>query len=110
MNWDRFRRAMFDLGCFSLHHVYAWDEGFDRNNLVRWIRRGYLLRLRREWHTFAEYRTQPDMEIFFAEIAGGRSPSPDVDRSSKPRPRFRRLESPLIFCSGDSGEQRSSLR
>ena len=46
MNWIEFRNKMFELGCFSIHQVYAWQPGFDRNNFARWIRKGYLVRLR----------------------------------------------------------------
>ncbi len=66
MNWNRFRQAMFDLGCFSIHEVYAWDPGFDRNNFVRWTRKGYLVRLRRGMYAFAEYADDPGMATFFA--------------------------------------------
>ena len=57
---------MFDLGCFSIHQVYAWDPGFDRNNFVRWTRKGYLVRLRRGLYAFAEYRGRPEMATYFA--------------------------------------------
>lgn len=57
---------MFDLGCFSIHQVYAWQPGFDRNNFVRWTRKGYLMRLRQGIYAFPEYRDKPDMAEYFA--------------------------------------------
>jgi predicted transcriptional regulator of viral defense system len=57
---------MFDLGCFSIHQVYAWDPGFDRNNFVRWTRKGYLVRLRRGLYAFAEYKGRPEIATYFA--------------------------------------------
>ncbi len=42
MNWHLFKSKFFDLGCFSIHQVYAWQPGFDRNNLSRWLDKGYL--------------------------------------------------------------------
>jgi predicted transcriptional regulator of viral defense system len=57
---------MFDLGCFSIHQVYAWQPGFDRNNFVRWTRKGYLVRLRQGIYAFPEYRGKPDMAAYFA--------------------------------------------
>lgn len=57
---------MFDFGCFSIHQVRAWRPGFDRNNLTRWLRRGYLIRLRRGLYAFPEYRGKPDMALYFA--------------------------------------------
>ncbi|MCF7838022.1 MAG: hypothetical protein K9N49_05280 [Candidatus Marinimicrobia bacterium] len=66
MRWYDFRQKMFALGCFSIHQVYAWDPGFDRNNFVRWTRKGYLVRLRREWYAFAEHVGRPDMATYVA--------------------------------------------
>jgi len=67
MNWITFKNTMFALGCFSIHQVYAWQPNFDRNNLVRWTQKGYLVHLRRGWYAFPEYKTTPD---FAAYIAG----------------------------------------
>ena len=57
---------MFELGCFSIHQVYAWQPGFDHNNFVRWTRKGYLARLRQGIYAFPEYRGKPDMAEYFA--------------------------------------------
>jgi predicted transcriptional regulator of viral defense system len=51
---------------FSIRHVYAWDPGFDRNNFSRWLKRGYLVRLRQGLYTFPEYKGKPDMAVYFA--------------------------------------------
>ena len=66
MNWTEFRSKMFELGCFSIHQVYAWQPGFDRNNFVRWTRKGYLVRLRQGLYAFPEYRDKPDIAAYFA--------------------------------------------
>lgn len=57
---------MSDLGCFGIHEIYAWDPGFDRNNFVRWTRKGYLIRLRRGMYAFADYMEIPEMATYFA--------------------------------------------
>ncbi len=57
---------MFDLGCFNTHQVYAWYPDFDRNNFVRWVKKGLLLRLRKGYYTFPEYKSKPDFTLFFA--------------------------------------------
>ena len=72
MNWIEFKNKMFDLGCFSIHQVYAWRPGFDRNNLARWTKKGYLVHLRRGWYAFPEYKDKPD----FAEYIAGKIYSP----------------------------------
>jgi predicted transcriptional regulator of viral defense system len=66
MNWIEFKRQMFDFGCFGMNQLRAWQPGFDRNNLTRWLKRGYLIRLRQGLYTFAEYRDIPDMAQYFA--------------------------------------------
>ncbi len=66
MNYLEFRNKMFDLGCFSINQVYAWQPNFDRNNFLHWIRRGLLIRLRQGYYTFPEYLNKPDFSLYFA--------------------------------------------
>ncbi|MEN8243465.1 MAG: hypothetical protein ABFS43_01035 [Thermodesulfobacteriota bacterium] len=66
MHWIEFKNRMFDLGCFSIHQVYAWQPRFDRNNFVRWTRKGYLVRLRRGFYAFPEYKSKPGSSAYFA--------------------------------------------
>lgn len=57
---------MFDVGCFTIHQVYACNSSFDRNNFVRWVKKGYLVRLRQGYYTFPEYKSQPDFALYVA--------------------------------------------
>jgi predicted transcriptional regulator of viral defense system len=57
---------MFELACFNIHQIYAWQPDFDRNNLTRWIKKGHLKRLRQGYFTFPEYRNKPDYSLYFA--------------------------------------------
>ena len=66
MNYLEFRNKMYDLACFSIDQVYAWEPGFDRNNLYRWTRKGLLVRLRRGYFAFPEYKGKPDYAFYFA--------------------------------------------
>jgi len=66
MNYLEFKNRMFDLGCFNTHQVYAWKPDFDRNNFVRWTKKGLLIRLRQGYYTFPEYKSKPDFALFFA--------------------------------------------
>ncbi len=66
MSYLEFRSRMFDLGCFNTHQVYAWKPEFDRNNFVRWVKKGLLIRLRQGYYTFPEYKGQPDYTLYFA--------------------------------------------
>ncbi len=66
MNYLEFRNKMFDLACFSINQVYAWQPNFDRNNFVRWTQKGLLVRLRQGYYTFPEYKSNPDLALYFA--------------------------------------------
>jgi predicted transcriptional regulator of viral defense system len=66
MNYLEFKNRMFDLGCFNIHQVYAWKPGFDRNNFSRWIDKSLIIRLRRGYYTFPEYKEKPDFVLYFA--------------------------------------------
>jgi len=66
MNYLEFRSRMFDLGCFNTHQVYAWKPEFDRNNFVRWTKKGLLIRLRQGYYTFPEYKGRSDYTLYFA--------------------------------------------
>ena len=66
MNYLEFKNRLFDLVCFNTHQVYAWNPDFDRNNFVRWVKKGLLLRLRQGYYTFPEYKSKPDFTLFFA--------------------------------------------
>jgi predicted transcriptional regulator of viral defense system len=61
-----FKDKMFDLACFNIHQIYAWQSGFDRNNLTRWVKKGYLIRLRQGYFAFSEYKNKPDYSFYFA--------------------------------------------
>lgn len=66
MNYLEFRNQMFETACFNINQVYAWQPDFDRNNFVRWTRKGLLIRLRQGYYTFPEYKSKPDFALYFA--------------------------------------------
>lgn len=66
MNFIDFKKKMFDLACFNVNQVYSWQEDFDRNNLTRWVKNEYLIRLRQGYYTFPEYKNKPDFVYYFA--------------------------------------------
>jgi predicted transcriptional regulator of viral defense system len=66
MTFLEFKDKMFDLACFNIHQIYAWQPEFDRNNLTRWSKKGYLIRLRQGHFAFPEYRYKPDYSLYFA--------------------------------------------
>lgn len=66
MTFLEFKSKMFDLGCFNIHQIYAWQPDFNRNNLTRWVKRGYLVRLRQGYFAFPEYKNRPDFSLYLA--------------------------------------------
>lgn len=66
MNYLEFKARMFDLACFNIHQVFSWKPDFDRNNITRWLKKGYLIQLRQGYYTFTEYKSKPDYPLYFA--------------------------------------------
>jgi len=66
MNYLDFRKKLFDLACFSTDQIFAWQPNFDRTNLVRWLKKGLLIRLRQRWYCFPEYLEKADFAYYFA--------------------------------------------
>lgn len=66
MTFLEFKNKMFDLACFNIYQIYAWQPGFDRNNLTRWTKKGYLVRLRQGYFAFSEYKNKPEYSLYFA--------------------------------------------
>ena len=66
MYFQEFRREMYPLGCFTTNQAYAWRDGFDKNNLTRWVRQGLLIRLRNGYYTFPEYMDDRDFAFYLA--------------------------------------------
>jgi hypothetical protein len=63
---------MFNLACINIHQIYAWQPGFDSNNLTRWIKKGYIKRLRQGYFAIFEHllfnKTKSSMILLFGEF------------------------------------------
>jgi predicted transcriptional regulator of viral defense system len=66
MNFIEFRDNFYPLACFSLDQIYSAYPQFDRTNLTRWIRQGYIARLRQGYYTFPDYKSKRDFSLYFA--------------------------------------------
>jgi predicted transcriptional regulator of viral defense system len=66
MNFIEFRNKFLSLACFTTNQVYASFPEFNRNNLVHWVRQGYLIRLRQGYYAFPEYKESTDFTLYFA--------------------------------------------
>ncbi|MBQ8703758.1 MAG: hypothetical protein IJ524_05235 [Bacteroidales bacterium] len=66
MNYLQFREQWHRMGCFNIYQVRAWCPDFDRSNITRWVKRGYLVKLRQDWYAFSELLSQPDAPKYVA--------------------------------------------
>ena len=66
MNYIEFREKFYPLACFNLDQIYSAYPQFDRTNLTRWIRKGYIARLRQGYYSFPEYKSKRDFSLYFA--------------------------------------------
>jgi predicted transcriptional regulator of viral defense system len=64
MNFWQLRNQFYDLACFNVNQVYAWQPDFEKNNLTRWTKQNLLVKLRNSWYSFPEYLKIPDFHFF----------------------------------------------
>ena len=62
MNFWQLRSQFYDLVCFNVNQVYAWQPDFEKNNLTRWAKQNVLVKLRNSWYSFPEYLKTPDSQ------------------------------------------------
>jgi predicted transcriptional regulator of viral defense system len=68
MNFIEFRNRFLPLACFTTDQVYATYPEFNRNNLGRWVKQDYLIRLRQGYYAFPEYRESAEYALWIANI------------------------------------------
>ena len=66
MIFEEFRKEFIDQICFTSNQVYAWYPAFDKNNLSRWVKKGYLIKLKNDLYTFAELRDINNIQLYIA--------------------------------------------
>lgn len=64
MNFWQLRNQFYDLICFNINQVYAWEPSFDKNNLTRWVKQNLLVKLRNSWYSFPDYMNVPNIQHF----------------------------------------------
>ena len=60
MNFLQFKETFSPLVCFTTNQVLAEYPDFSQMNLTRWLRQGYIVRLRRGRFSFPEFGKNPD--------------------------------------------------
>jgi len=66
MIFEEFRKEFIDQICFTVNQVYAWHPHFDKNTLNRWVKKGYLLKLRNNLYTFSELKNVNNIHFYIA--------------------------------------------
>lgn len=61
MNFLTFKDKLAPLVCFSVHQIFTVFPDFDRTNITRWIKNGFVVKLRQGWYSFPEFGK--DMDI-----------------------------------------------
>ena len=64
MNYWQLRNQFYDLICFNVNQVYAWEPSFDKNNLTRWVKQNLLVKLRNSWYSFPDYVNMSNIQYF----------------------------------------------
>ena len=67
MTYLEFREQWHGIGCFNVYQIRAWNPEFDRSNLTRWVKRGYLSKLRQDWYAFSDLKGNPEMVRYVAQ-------------------------------------------
>ena len=66
MNFWQLRNQFYDLICFNINQVYAWQPDFEKNNLTRWTKQNLLVKLRNSWYSFPDYLKAPNIQYFIS--------------------------------------------
>lgn len=64
--FEVFRKEFIDQVCFTTNQIYAWYPAFDKNNLSRWVKKGYLIKLRNNLYTFSELKSLNNIHFYLA--------------------------------------------
>lgn len=64
MNFWQLRNQFYDLVCFNVNQVYAWQPDFEKNNLTRWTKKNLIIKLRNSWYSFPEYLNTSNIQYF----------------------------------------------
>jgi predicted transcriptional regulator of viral defense system len=66
MNYLFFRAKLLPLGCFSIEQIGEFVPDYDRNSITRWVKKGYLMKLRRGQYAFRESAQDTDFALMVA--------------------------------------------
>ena len=68
MKYLDFRNRFIELGAFSVHQADVAFPDFDHNNLTRWQRQGFIVKLRQGFYAFRESVSQANFAFFLSNF------------------------------------------
>lgn len=66
MNYFEFRDLTYQLGIFSIKQINLIFSGFNKNNLLYWQKKAYLLKLRNGWYCHTDFIKNPEHHFIIA--------------------------------------------
>ncbi len=66
MNFHYLREVFFNQISFTNNQIMAWQPGFDKNYLGRWVKKGHIVKLRNGHYTFKEYLETQNIQLYLA--------------------------------------------
>ncbi len=66
VSYLEFRESLYPQGLFSISQVRLYFPDFNRDNLLSWQKKGYIIRLRRGWYCFREFMKVPEYNFLVA--------------------------------------------
>jgi predicted transcriptional regulator of viral defense system len=66
MNYLQFKKNFSPALCFTTQQIIALEPDFQHNNLSRWVNKGLLIRLRKNWYTFPENLQMAGIHYYLA--------------------------------------------
>lgn len=66
MSYLEFYNQWHERFCFNINQVLTWDISFQRSNLSRWVKKGYIRKLRKEWYIFTDCLSIPGIQYLIA--------------------------------------------
>jgi len=66
MTYLEFHKQWHEFGCFNINQIYSWCPDFNRFNLNYWIKKGLVVKLRKEWYAFTDFISVPDFSEYIA--------------------------------------------
>ncbi len=66
LGFIQFKEQLFAQGLFSNEHIRVYFPEFNKDNLLHWQKKGYILKLRNKWYCFSEFVETPDSHFIIA--------------------------------------------